>query len=83
LQVIYYSSDENENLLNTILKKHCKKLKLVNLKTVSYDNELEAFYHVLLKKKKKSEKLINDLNAIKEIKNVNIYFDEDESKLPY
>lgn len=82
LQITYTSNEANEATLEQILKKHCRKIKLVNLKNVGSDNVLEAFYHVSLKQEKKNSLLVADLNAAKILMNVNLYFDEDDVNPP-
>lgn len=82
LQLTYSSSEDNEAVIEKILKKHCRKLKLVNLKNVGADDVLEAFYHVSLKQEKKNSLLVNDLNGTQIVHNVNLYFDEDDANPP-
>lgn len=82
LQLSYDSSDENEMAIERILKKHCRRLKLVNLKNVGSDNVLEAFYHVSLKDERKNSLLLTELNETRIVHNVNLYFDEDDVNPP-
>jgi uncharacterized membrane protein YhiD involved in acid resistance len=82
LQISYDSSDDNEMIIEKVLKKHCRKLKLVNLKNVGSDNVLEAFYHVSLKDEKKNSMLVSELNASNIVHSVNLYFDEDDVNPP-
>jgi len=82
LQLSYDSSDENEMIIERVLKKHCRKLKLVNLKNVGSDNVLEAFYHVSLRDERKNSLLLTELNDTRFVHNVNLYFDEDDVNPP-
>ncbi|MBE0639452.1 MAG: DUF4956 domain-containing protein [Bacteroidales bacterium] len=82
LQLSYFSNEDNELQIERILKKHCRKMKLVNLKNVGSDNVLEAFYHVSLKQEKRNSLLVSDLNESKIVLNVNLYFDEDDVNPP-
>lgn len=82
LQLSYDSSDENEMAIERILKKHCRRLKLVNLKNVGSDNVLEAFYHVSLRDERKNSLLLTELNETRIVHNVNLYFDEDDVNPP-
>ncbi|NCC72350.1 MAG: DUF4956 domain-containing protein [Sphingobacteriia bacterium] len=82
LQITYMSSEDNESHIERLLKKHCRRIKLVNLKNVGSDNTLEAFYHVSLKNEKKSSELVSDLNQSGNIMNINLYFDEDDVNPP-
>lgn len=82
LQLTYYSSPENDQLLDQIIRRHCKKVKLVNLKNVGSENVIEAFYHISLKQEKKNTLLLTDLSTSAKVLNVNLYFDEDDVNPP-
>jgi uncharacterized membrane protein YhiD involved in acid resistance len=82
LQITYYSSPENDLVVERVIQKHSRKLKLVNLKNVGSDNVIEAFYHVSLKQEKKNTQLMTDLSDSKVVLNVNLYFDEDDVNPP-
>jgi uncharacterized membrane protein YhiD involved in acid resistance len=80
IQITYLSSQENDNLVQSLLKKHCKKFSLVNLKNLGEEN-VEAFYQVRYKDKEKSGDLIRELRMHDQVLNVNMFFDEDDSDL--
>lgn len=82
LQIAYTASDGAEYQLASILKKYCKKLKLVNLKNVGFNDNLEAFYHVSLRSKNKREELVRKLTELEYVTNVNLFFDEDDNNSP-
>ncbi|HQO49827.1 MAG TPA: DUF4956 domain-containing protein [Bacteroidales bacterium] len=82
LQLTYYSSPENDQLIDQIIRRHCKKVKLVNLKNVGSENAIEAFYHISLKQEKKNTLLLTDLSTSAKVLNVNLYFDEDDVNPP-
>ena len=82
LQITYPGTSDTENQIERILKKHCRKIKLVNLKNVGSDEVLEAFYHVSLKEEKKNSLLLSELTASGLAINVNLYFDEDDVNPP-
>lgn len=82
LQLSYFSNEANELQIERILKKHCRRMKLVNLKNVGSDNVLEAFYHVSLKQEKRNSMLVSELNESKIAISVNLYFDEDDVNPP-
>jgi len=77
LQISYISTPENESTLESILKKHCKKLRLVNMKNLG-EESMEVFYHVGFKIKEKSSELLRELDEFDQVLNVNLFFDEDE-----
>jgi uncharacterized membrane protein YhiD involved in acid resistance len=78
IQLTYFSTQENESKIESILKKHCRKLRLVNMKTIS-DDRIEGFYQVTYKNKDKSGELLRDLTNFDQVFNVNLFFDEDDS----
>jgi hypothetical protein len=82
LQMSYYTSDDNELAIEKILKKHCSKMKLVNIKNLGSDNLLEAFYHIVLKDEKRNSQILSELTTSKVIINANLYFDEDDVNPP-
>jgi len=82
LQVSYSGTDSADNKLSKILKKYCRRIKLVNLKNVGFNEDIEAFYHFSLKKSNKNEEFIRTLNSLDFVTNVNIFFDEDDNNSP-
>ena len=82
LQIAYSGSADSDIKLSNVLKKYCKKRKLVNLKNIGSSNNFEAFYHINLKSAKKNEEFIRNLNDLEFVKNVNLYFDEDDNNSP-
>jgi uncharacterized membrane protein YhiD involved in acid resistance len=78
VQLTYYSNPENDSKLESILKKHCRRFRLVNMKTVG-DDRIEGFYQVTYKHKEKSSELLRDLTGFDQVINVNLFFDEDDS----
>ncbi|MBT3207829.1 MAG: DUF4956 domain-containing protein [Bacteroidetes bacterium] len=82
LQISYNANMDSEIVMSTILSKFCKKVKLVNLKNIGYGEELEAFYHVMLKDNSKGDNLLKELNDLDDIYNINLYFDEDDANAP-
>ena len=82
LQISYQSSPQKELELSQILQKYCRQLKLVNLKSLGYNDELEAFYHINFKRKTTSEEMVMALNKLTAVKHINLYFDEDDANAP-
>lgn len=78
LQIAYGHEKENESGIRNILKNHCKSYRMVNLKNVGVD-QVEAFYQVIYKRKRKSSDLMRDLKNIKDVTSVNLFFDQDDS----
>jgi uncharacterized membrane protein YhiD involved in acid resistance len=80
VQITYVSSQENDMLIQSMLKKHCRKFSLVNMKNLGEEN-VEAFYQVRYKDKEKSSDLIRELRQVEQVLQVNMFFDEDDSDL--
>jgi len=78
IQVSYISDKENEKQIDSMLRKHCKKVRLVNLKNLGEDN-VEAFYQVSYRRKEKSSELLRELNEFDQIQHVNLFFDDDDA----
>jgi len=82
LQLTYNASEESDIKIEQILKKHCRKIKLVNLKNLGTENILEAFYHISLKQEKRNSIILRELNDSDAIISSNLYFDEDDANSP-
>lgn len=78
MQLTYVSTPENDKELNSFLRKYCRRFKLVNIKNREEDN-VEAFYQVAYKSRKNSAEVLRELRKVTSVKNVNLFFDEDDS----
>ena len=78
LQVSYLSSPDNEKEIERILKTHCRKFRLVNMKNLGEDS-VEAFYQITYKNKEKSGELMRELSSAEKVHHVNLFFDEDDA----
>ncbi|MEZ5196032.1 MAG: DUF4956 domain-containing protein [Bacteroidales bacterium] len=76
LQLSYISTTENESKLESILRKHCRKLRMVNMKNLGNEN-LEVFYHLTFRNKDKSSELLRELREFDQVIQVNLYFDDE------
>lgn len=74
-----YSGNHDERIppYNEILKKFCRKTKVINIKSVGDDEQLELSYYVKLKDKKQSDRFIKDLSSVEGVDYVNLFFDEE------
>ncbi|MFT5166915.1 MAG: putative membrane protein YhiD involved in acid resistance [Saprospiraceae bacterium] len=77
LQLSYAGNPEAEAEVKEILRKHARKIRLVNLKNVGTDGTMSAFYNLTLRNDKKSELFLRDLQQLDYVQNVNLYFEED------
>jgi uncharacterized membrane protein YhiD involved in acid resistance len=78
MQLTYVSTPESDRELNAFLRKYCRRFKLVNIKNREED-DVEAFYQVAYKSRKNSAEVLRELRKVNSVKNVNLFFDEDDS----
>lgn len=69
---------EGENTYLPLFQKYCKHNKLINIQAMGAD-EYELSFQVLLREKQTRTNLITDLNKIHNIKQVRLYYDDDEN----
>ena len=79
LQVLYFNDEATEISIQKELRKYCKQLRLVNLQTNDIDNNIEAYYHVVLRNQDKSSELLRELKSIVKVDKINLFFDEEDS----
>jgi len=74
-----YPLNLDEQKVESVLKKHCRSIKLVNLQTQEATDTVEAYYNVSLKNINGNNALLSSLKEDLDIKRVNLYFDEVEA----
>jgi len=79
LQITYRSDPPTENSIKDLLKRFCRRIRMVNVKNQGEKDHMEAFYQLALKRKYTGNDLAKELNQIAEITKVNLYFDQEES----
>jgi uncharacterized membrane protein YhiD involved in acid resistance len=82
LQITYDALHTPNGSLDQTLSKYCRNQRMVNLRNTGQVQELEAFYHVTLKKAAFSEPLVKQLQSQEGIRQVNLFFDEDDVNAP-
>lgn len=82
LQVSYDGSPEAEAEILGTLKKYCRRIRLMNLRQLAGREEVEAFYHLAIKDKRKQEEFIRILRTMPAVTQVNLFFEEEDSGLP-
>jgi uncharacterized membrane protein YhiD involved in acid resistance len=78
IQMAYTASDYADERIRGILKRYCRKYKLVNMKNTG-EQQMEAFYQVVYRRKFKSANLIRELKELDDVINVNLFFDQDDA----
>ena len=82
LQISYLDEAAVEAKLARTLKKYCRRAKLVNLKNLGYNEEIEAFYQLDLKRMRDASSLVKSLNELENVNQINLYFDEADTNAP-
>jgi len=77
LQFTYSGHEISEKAAyNSTLKKYCRRVNLLNIKSI-LNNGSEISYHVSLRNKKLNHEFINELGTVEGVKQINLYFDEE------
>lgn len=69
-------SDEESKFLD-VLNKYCKRIKLINAKSIGDTGTMEYSYYIGFQKKASASEFIRDLKNVKGINQVNVFFDEE------
>ena len=80
LQITYRSEEEIEKDLKKVLKKYARRVRLVNIKSVSAEGEMTAFYHLTLRRSSQSGRFLQQLQDRDYVLNVNLFFDENANR---
>lgn len=80
LQIIHHSSEQND--VTKPLTRYCSSLKLVSIKNIGLEDLTESNYHITLKSTKKTEEMVRNLRESPGVKQVNVFFDEDDFNPP-
>jgi len=81
LQIAYDSNITPTKDFEKILSEYCRNVKLVNLKKDTRGH-LEAYYQILFKKHNSTLDFTNKLSEVAAVKNVRVFFDEDDMNSP-
>ena len=78
LQIVAKSTSDN-NSFDIVLKKYCRRYKIVNAKTLGEEeNEtLELSFYVNLKNENNGRQMVTEIKKIDQVKHVNLFYDED------
>lgn len=78
LQFAYSSIGDDAAPYIPIIEKYCKHHKVINVKSIEGHDLLELSYYVRFKDESKTDDFIRELKKLPEIKDINLYFDEEE-----
>lgn len=79
LQFSYSPNGEDTPLYIPVLKKHCRRYKVINVKSLGDEQQnLELSYYVKLKEEQKSTAFTRELQQSKGVNHLNLFFDEEQ-----
>lgn len=78
LQFSFQSNGSESSPYLPVLNKYCRRHNIVNIKTVEDQEIIDLSYYVKLKDKEKNPQFIRELNRTHGVKNINLFFDEEQ-----
>lgn len=78
LQFAFQPNGNDSTPYLPILDKYCKRHNIINAKTIEDNEIMELAYYVRFKNKEKNPEFIRELNGAHGVKNISLFFDEDE-----
>ena len=78
LQFAYKPNGEVTPPYTDVINKYCKRHNIINAKTIEDQGIIELAYYVKFKNKEKNSEFIRDLDTVHGVKNISLFFDEDE-----
>ncbi|MFN3196609.1 MAG: DUF4956 domain-containing protein [Chlorobiota bacterium] len=79
---ITYKPNEIKDEVKNTLKKNTNSLKVVNVRALDEKDYIEVYYNMKLKKGVEKELLIRKLKNYDDVRDINIYFDDDDTNAP-
>jgi uncharacterized membrane protein YhiD involved in acid resistance len=83
LQLIYDPSESTDKIISDILKKFCRRVKMVNMKNQTENGKLDALYQFTFRRKYKNTDMVRELNNFSELIKFSLYFDHDEPNITF
>ena len=77
LQFAFGNGNSDETIFLDVLHKYCKRVKLINVKSVGESAATEYSYYIAFRSKYSSSEFISDFKSLKGIRQVNLFFDEE------
>lgn len=78
LQFIANGYDDNNPSYLPAFKKYCKRHKLVNVRALGNEHEVEMAFYVILKDQNNSQQFVRELNRSDNINQIQLYFNEEQ-----
>jgi len=79
---ITYKPNEIKDEVKNTLKKNTNSLKVVNVRALDEKDYIEVYYNMKLKKGVEKELLIRRIKNFDDVRDINIYFDDDDTNAP-
>jgi len=79
---ITYKPNEINDEVKKLLKSSTSSLKIVNVRALAERDFIEVYYNMKLKKGVEKELLIRKLKNYNDVRDINIYFDDDDTNAP-
>ena len=77
LQFSCAAADDEAAPYLPLLERHCRKYRLINVKTLGNEDLLEIAYYITPKSAEQNRALVSELGRLEGIGNVNLFFDEE------
>jgi uncharacterized membrane protein YhiD involved in acid resistance len=82
LHVSHSGLPEGEAALQQVLKKHARRIRLLNVRNLPGRAEVEAVYNLSLRQAKKQADFIRELRELEYVSGVNLFFEEEGGGAP-
>lgn len=79
---ITYKPSELKDEVKEALRKNTNSLKVVNVRALDEKDYIEVYYNMKLKKGVEKELLIRKIKNLEDVRDINIYFDDDDTNAP-
>lgn len=79
LQFSFSNTKENTDSFIRILNNYCISFEVINIRSNEIDKSFDYSYYLRIKKNKDSNQLLNELNNVEGIRNLNLFFDQQNS----
>ncbi|MBU0984715.1 MAG: DUF4956 domain-containing protein [candidate division Zixibacteria bacterium] len=77
LQFMFTPNGSSNPAYLPILKRHCRKHKVINVQSMTNEDTLELSYYVLLRDEQRDGDFVRELKATDGVSRINLFFDEE------
>lgn len=78
LQFSYVTNGDETPAYTSVFKEFCQHHKLINVKSADNQETVELSYYVRFRDDARSNTFVNELRRIKSVRDINLFFDEEE-----